>query len=364
MYSLLLLSILFIILLGSRTFYSIFYGTGILILLEYLYSIYTKEKMSAIVFAAKQDIFRGERFTYEVVLQNDSFLPVFNVLVSIKSLEFEDRISYIGPFRQFALKGETTFEKRGRYDLGPVHIESLEPFKLFKWFIEIPSMSWVTVYPKIFNGDFILDLLRYDNGTGTLLKRHGNGISYNVRKYVPGDNLRMIHWKLSAKLDELQVKEYPDATKNGLRVLCDMRQNMYNDMDEENALSLLLTVVSSFYRHGIECEVLSANKEWRQYAIKNGMDFKELVEASVDIKFDGSDYEGLYRMISSVDFRPDVIIAPAVDADILKIQHAFDCWIFTVAEDENWPEERIITPSRWRGIFEESKGQADIYIFN
>ncbi len=43
--------------------------------------------------------------------------------------------------------------------------------------------------------------------------RRGPGEDYDLRDYRPGDSLRMIHWKMTAKRDELVTREPPEDTR-------------------------------------------------------------------------------------------------------------------------------------------------------
>jgi uncharacterized protein (DUF58 family) len=44
-----------------------------------------------------------------------------------------------------------------------------------------------------------------------------------LREYKPGDELRHVHWKASARRRELVVKEYEGDSQPGLEVLLDLR---------------------------------------------------------------------------------------------------------------------------------------------
>ena len=46
-----------------------------------------------------------------------------------------------------------------------------------------------------------------------------------IRNYIPGDKLQNIHWKLSAKNEELQVKEFSKPYSDEVTLLVDLSQN-------------------------------------------------------------------------------------------------------------------------------------------
>ena len=43
----------------------------------------------------------------------------------------------------------------------------------------------------------------------------------HVREYRPGDIMQLVHWKLTAKLDDLMIKQYDEATEHKTAVVCD-----------------------------------------------------------------------------------------------------------------------------------------------
>lgn len=43
----------------------------------------------------------------------------------------------------------------------------------------------------------------------------------HVREYLPGDIMQLVHWKLTAKLDDLMIKQYDEATERKTAVICD-----------------------------------------------------------------------------------------------------------------------------------------------
>ena len=53
--------------------------------------------------------------------------------------------------------------------------------------------------------------------------RKGNDLSeiFDIREYVPGDDIRSIHWKLSSKTDTLILKEASDPSHYNVVILPD-----------------------------------------------------------------------------------------------------------------------------------------------
>jgi uncharacterized protein (DUF58 family) len=99
---------------------------------------------------------------------------------------------------------------RGEWTLGPVTLVSGDPFGLYQITRHLPATSRVLVYPAVY------PLYDFPPSSGALpggesKRRRTHFATTNIislRKYSPGDSLKRMHWKASARRDELMVKEY------------------------------------------------------------------------------------------------------------------------------------------------------------
>lgn len=105
----------------------------------------------------------------------------------------------------------------------------------------------------------------------------------DVREYQPGDRLQKIHWKLSAKIDKLMVKENEAASSHQFYVLLEL----YKDQEHPEFLDQAIE-----YAYGVSHELLSHNEnfffgyysagrgEFVSFPIKNDSDLRAaLMEA-------------------------------------------------------------------------------------
>lgn len=99
---------------------------------------------------------------------------------------------------------------RGEFQLGPLTITSGDPFGLFSSPRRIDATSRVIVYPATVH----LDNFELPVGVlsgGEAQRRRSHYITTNaagVREYVPGDSFNRIHWRSSARREQLMVKEF------------------------------------------------------------------------------------------------------------------------------------------------------------
>jgi len=134
------------------------------------------------------------------------------------------------------------------YVFGEVEARLSSDYGLFEGTTSLPFAVSLNVYPRVISA--ALDALSYLEGHGiqgageqvSALK--GRGYEYaDSREYVPGDSMKMVNWKASARLSKLIVKEYFMESSGAIHV---MYENMVSDPVSSDVLSacFLRTVLS------------------------------------------------------------------------------------------------------------------------
>jgi uncharacterized protein (DUF58 family) len=141
------------------------------------------------------------------------------------------RRQYSTLIREVAPNGEATAmaqyvcPERGRYQIGPVKLCGSDPFGLFQLEQEFELRDTVVAYPRTF--DMPAGLLR---GGMHLIMRdaqrspsRGQGHEFRaIREYVQGDDLRWVHWKTTAHLGRLTIKEFESGAAASITILLDL----------------------------------------------------------------------------------------------------------------------------------------------
>lgn len=120
---------------------------------------------------------------------------------------------------------------------------------------------------------------------------------YDARAYQPGDNIRDIHWKLSARMEDYYIKEYA-ASKKG-KVLFFLNPHLYVKNEKswkslDQFFSVLFSMYQAFCTLGLECEVMWQDGEVlrKRDGLKNGTQMLQAVyQASVIKKVSSDKYE-------------------------------------------------------------------------
>lgn len=160
-----------------------------------------------------------------------------------------------GQSRKAIYRGRLT--RRGRYRLGPLRLSTRFPFGLVGRTITLAQTDDLIVCPRL--GELTRRWLtrRHESFAGTHRRerRHGTeGDFYGVRQWRPGDSRRWIHWRTSARLGELVVRQFEQPRNRDVAVLVDLWQPEHpqpQHLDNvELAVSFAATVVTELCRQG------------------------------------------------------------------------------------------------------------------
>ncbi len=144
--------------------------------------------------------------------------------------------------------------KRGYYSLGPLTVTSGDIFGFYPR-TEIESKAdHIIVYPRIFTLSQLSIPSLYPVGEAKSDKRifEDPSRTIGIRDYSPGDSLRRIHWKASARQHQLQVKVFEPTTtlKVGLFLAADSFQD--SGTWNEAGLELGISTAASLANYLIE----------------------------------------------------------------------------------------------------------------
>jgi len=135
--------------------------------------------------------------------------PTVNHLTTILSLRWYERVTW---------HYQVHCGHRGYYPVGPVHIQSGDLFGFFSSRVVLPPVDWLIVYPRmqpitklVFPPKEPLGNTRADQRIFEDPIR-----TVGIRDYVPQDAFKRIHWKATARRQQLQVRVYEPTTTHQL----------------------------------------------------------------------------------------------------------------------------------------------------
>jgi uncharacterized protein (DUF58 family) len=148
--------------------------------------------------------------------------------------------------------------RRGRYDLGPLRVSTRFPLGLLKRSLVFDDPWRLTVYPRL--GRLLpawRDRRRREQpGNRSQRSRQGliEGDFHCLRDYRPGDSRNWVHWRTTARVGHLIVRQFELQRNTDLAVLLDLwLPPSPQPQDHENvelAVSFAATVIAEHCRLG------------------------------------------------------------------------------------------------------------------
>ena len=159
------------------------------------------------------------------------------IQVTIGNTVEEFAIPMLRPAAEAQIENEIPPQPRGVLPVGPFNIIRTDPIGVLRRETKLAEKVDVFVYPKTVvlprsTTGFLKDL--EGNSTKTIVESDLE--FYSVRKYVPGDNPKHIHWKATAKLGlegEFLVRQYVETRRSRMVVMLAMGQDEYLSNSEE-----------------------------------------------------------------------------------------------------------------------------------
>lgn len=141
-------------------------------------------------------------------------------------------------------------EQRGVIAVGPATTRRGDPIGIFSRDVVWTPVREVLVRPPLVPLDsFGAGLLRDLEGVSTDAVSHSDLAFHALREYVPGDDLRHIHWRSSAKMmastgeSNLLVRQYLDTRRSHAAIVVDDAAATWNDPEDfETAMSVAASI--------------------------------------------------------------------------------------------------------------------------
>ncbi len=207
----------------------------------------------------------------------------------------------------FGMPGQTGFDiicpNRGVYYVGTDTIRMYDMLGLFCLKKKIKPCK-ITVYPRVYSVtglDIDSRLINQTSITLNALKKDDMLVSH-VRPYQVSDHPRTIHWNMTAKMNELTVKNYEPLKEVGIVVALDAmhkegkERNLIVD-NEDKMLECAISMVAASLAENLTARMV--------YFDKGG-----LCDRHVD---EMQDYVGFYNLMASLKFDAETDVVNLVN---------------------------------------------------
>jgi uncharacterized protein (DUF58 family) len=166
-------------------------------------------------------------------------------LTDMLALRWYERVQ-----RTYRIRGD----QRGVFAFGPATLMSGDIFGFGYRQADVETVDRLVVYPKIVPVKELV--LPYERPSGELKARRKIVEDplrmATVREYVPGDSIRHIHWKNTARLNKLQTKVFDPSASQVMVIFVDLQTapNPYSFISEY--LELIISSAASITVYALE----------------------------------------------------------------------------------------------------------------
>jgi len=150
-------------------------------------------------------------------------------------------------------------DRRGRFEVGPLRATVSDPFGLVQGSRHVLGAEHVIVYPRV------RDLLPPPETGGLDLDREQpqvrsriepSGEFHTLRDYAPGDDLRHVHWRSTARRGHLMMRQNEARRRTPVLVMLDVRPGAHDRASFERAVEACASIVTAIDRSGRPVEVM------------------------------------------------------------------------------------------------------------
>lgn len=206
-----------------------------------------------------EEVYAGQPAPFGAIVSNEKRrLTSYSITVETLSTAAVPRVLYlprIGAGTDRLVTWEDTLPARGRHRLAGLRITTRFPFGLFIKAGRPILNSEVVVFPSVH--PISPELLRQLGAVGHApARRRGSGSElYNLRGYRAGDDPRLLHWRSSAKTQNLTVRELEAETTEDTQLIL-LGVGVAGSRELEAALSEAASLAAHLIRAGAGVELI------------------------------------------------------------------------------------------------------------
>lgn len=242
-------------------------------------------------------IFKGDKVTFTVNITNRSFFILPYISISFLNdkggVIQKHKINNISlqPFSKREVSIDYIYKYRGDFKLGVSTIEVQDFLGIFKFTLKNKTPLYITVYPQIIDIDefYLSSGYLSDNVSSIGGGQEDISTIEEINKYNYGDSLRKIHWKLTAKTNELMIREYEKVGSRSAILILDLQSNNFevekNAAIEDKLLETTIAILRYCIYNDAEVKLIYDSKGINAINYSNSLDFQKAYEVLAKIEF-------------------------------------------------------------------------------
>lgn len=227
---------------------------------------------------------RGDRATTVLLAENRGITPTgaAEAVDLIAGREVALAMPAIPPRRTVEVSYTFVPTRRGKLTLGPVTLERRDPWGLFVRRASLSKTTTLLIHPRVLPVSAGSIGRRHGMDGGMDREALGSNQFHTLRDYVVGDELRQIHWRSSARVGKLMVKQLVDNPLPRALIVIDVDEASYpsprgNYDAFEEGIDVAASLASAIANSGLQL-VVRTNAEDHPTEVLRPEDFPQILD--------------------------------------------------------------------------------------
>lgn len=298
---------------GGNISYALFFLTVFIPILSFLYTTYVYIRFKLYQSIGRILIVKGDWIDYSFIIANEDFLTFRNIKVNF--IKDRSTIEDTDVVRQYSLlPGESErldtrikCNYRGEYYVGVDSVEVTDFLYLFSITYPVNSKLKAIVLPRVVPLERLgIAPPEVDVKNPLHFSNHSEEeLDTEIRNYYPGDHKKRIHWKASARQQELVSRKYHHKPKAEIIIFMDMMKVKENELSviivEDKIIESVLAITNFYALRGTRSRIIYEMEGKKQIDISSKEEFNAFYKACAAIKFEAK--TPIYDFIMERTFR-------------------------------------------------------------
>lgn len=314
-----ILSLIMISFYGGAVSYGIFFGITLIPVISFLYIFCVFFRYKIYQEIGSRNIVCGQSVPYYFVLQNEDWFAFSGIKIffftDFSYIEkLPEKITYeLLPGEKYRYETSFVCKYRGEYEIGIRAVEIYDFLGIFSLKCAVRETKKIIAAPKLVR----LDELKSIGDISTKMTREAQRMMSEpdviTREYIPGDALKQIHWKVTAREQKLMSRKLTGQERQGAALFFDTRRTSRKEQIylpiENRILETVLALTYFLIGRNIPVSAFYYQTELRQSEV-----------------YDIGNVEAFYTKIADTHFQDDNILHHQIN-EAANSGRLMDKWI-------------------------------------
>ncbi len=281
---------------GGPVSYGFFAAVTFAPAVSLLYTLFVLFRFKIYQELSTKNVTAGSVSGFYITLQNEDILAHSGIKVNFyspfSSISGMDESAEYELAPHSGIRKETSLlcRYRGEYEVGVKSIVIRDYLKIFRITFKNREPFRLRVMPAIIRPD-VLKTIDSEDTTSVESRAHATETDVVVRNYIPGDEVRKIHWKASASRGKLLVRNTYGEEKQGIGIIMDSERYSLKPEEYlplENKISETVIALSVYFQNSnTPVNVYSYNDKVSDHFINDPGSFRQFYSYISGLRFDG-----------------------------------------------------------------------------